>query len=77
MFNILENFDFVEMEYNGLEYICVVVEVMKWVILDKDKFVGDFVFFDVLVVRLIDKVYVSEMVDVIKVGEKVFVDRFF
>lgn len=76
MLNILENFDLPALGHNSPEYIRVVAEAMKRATVDKDAHVGDPLFVDVPVRRLLDKGYARECAEAIRAGEKVRVARF-
>ena len=76
MLHILENFDLAAMGHNSPDYIRTVSEAMKRATVDKDEHVGDPMFFDVPLDRLLDKGYAREQADAIRRGEKVHVTRY-
>ena len=76
MLHILENFDLAGMGHNSPDYIRTVSEAMKRATVDKDDHVGDPMFFDVPLDRLLDKGYARQQAEAIKRGEKVHVTRY-
>ncbi len=76
MLHILENFDLAALGHNSPDYIRVVSEAMKRATVDKDQHVGDPLFVDVPVARLLDKDYARDAAAAIGRGEKTRVVRF-
>lgn len=73
--HILENFDLGKLGHNSPEYIRAYAEAMKWATADKDAHVGDPLFVDVPVERLLSKRYAGQLADRIARGEKAHVER--
>ena len=76
MLNILENFDLATLGHNSPEYIRIVGEAMKYATIDKDRFIGDPMFVDVPVEKLISKDYARTLSERIAAKEKADVPRF-
>ncbi len=75
MLNVLENFNLRDMIHNSSEYIRVVSESMKRATLDKERFVGDPLFVDVPLEKLLSKEYALNVSDRIKQNERTFINR--
>ena len=75
MLNVLENFNLRDMTHNSSEYIRIVSETMKKATLDKEMFVGDPLFIDVPLEKLLSKEYASEVSNKIKKNERTFINR--
>ena len=75
MLNVLENFNLRDMTHNSSEYIRIVSETMKRATLDKEMFVGDPLFIDVPLEKLLSKDYASEVSNKIKKNERTFINR--
>ena len=76
MLNILENFDLATLGHNSPEYIRIVGEAMRYATIDKDRFIGDPMFVDVPVEKLISKDYARTLSERIAAKEKADVPRF-
>jgi|TARA_Y100001956_G_C4070681_1_gene163779 gamma-glutamyltranspeptidase/glutathione hydrolase len=76
MLNILENFDLAALGHNSPEYIRIVGEAMRYATIDKDRFIGDPMFVDVPVEKLISKDYARTLSERIAAKEKADVPRF-
>jgi gamma-glutamyltranspeptidase / glutathione hydrolase len=72
---ILENFDLAALGHNSAEYVRVFAEAMKYATIDKDRHVGDPLFVDVPLGRLLSKQYAGQLADRIARGEKAHVER--
>ena len=75
MLNVLENFDLRNMAHNSSEYIRIVSEAMKRATLDKEMFVGDPLFVDVPLEKLLSKEYALNASNRIKQNERTFINR--
>ena len=75
MLNVLENFDLRNMAHNSFEYIRVVSEAMKRATLDKEMFVGDPLFVNVPLEKLLSKEYALGVSNRIKQNERTFINR--
>ena len=75
MLNVLENFNLRDMTHNSSEYIRIVSETMKRATLDKEMFVGDPLFIDVPLEKLLSKEYALEVSNKIKKNERTFINR--
>ena len=75
MLNILENFDLAKIGHNSSEYIRVVSEAMKRATLDKEMFVGDPLFVDIPLEKLLSKKYALDIYNRIKLNERIFINR--
>ena len=75
MLNVLENFDLRNMVHNSSEYIRVVSEAMKRATLDKEMFVGDPLFVNVPLEKLLSKEYALGVSNRIKQNERTFINR--
>ena len=76
MLNIAECFPLSGMRHNSAEYIHLMVEVMKFGCLDRERYVGDPRFVDAPIELLTDKGYASAIAERIKLGERAVVPRF-
>jgi gamma-glutamyltranspeptidase/glutathione hydrolase len=76
MLHILENFDLAGLGHNSPDYIRVVSEAMKRATVDKDRHVGDPLFVEVPLGRLLDKAYARAQADAIEAGEITHVPRY-
>ena len=75
MLNILENFDLAKIGHNSSEYIRVVSEVMKRATLDKELFVGDPLFVDIPLEKLLSKKYALGISKAIEQNERTLINR--
>ena len=75
MLNVLENFNLRDMEHNSSEYIRIVSETMKRATLDKEMFVGDPLFVNVPLEKLLSKEYALDIFKSIKQNERTFINR--
>lgn len=75
MLNILENFELGGMAHNSAEYMRILCEAMKQATVDKDRFIGDPLFVDVPLDRILSKAYAEEVAQAIRAGTKVNVPR--
>jgi len=75
MLNILEHFDLAALGHNSAEYVRVVCEAMKRATADKDRYIGDPLFVDVPLARLLAKTHAREAVADIQAGRKVHIER--
>lgn len=75
MLQALEHFDLAALGHNTPAYIRTVAEVMKRATADKDRHVGDPLFVDVPLARLIDPDYARELAESVRSGERAHVER--
>ena len=75
MLNILENFDLAKIGHNSSEYIRVVSEAMKKATLDKEMFVGDPLFVDIPLEKLLSKEYALDISKGIEMNERTLINR--
>ena len=75
MLNILENFDLAKIGHNSSEYIRVVSEAMKRATLDKEMFVGDPLFVDIPLEKLLSKKYALDVSKNIELNVRTFINR--
>jgi gamma-glutamyltranspeptidase/glutathione hydrolase len=73
--NILENFEFAELDRLGPECLRILAEAIAYAYNDKRQNVGDPDFVDVPLAQLLDKTHAGEIADRIKAGEKGRLDR--
>ena len=75
MLNILECFDLAGLEHNSAAYMRVLCEAMKQATVDKDRFIGDPLFVDVPLDRILSKAHAQQAAQAIRDGAKVDVPR--
>lgn len=75
LLHIMENFDLTGVEHGSYEHLRVLIEAMKWMTIDKDRHMGDPLYVDVPVEKLLSKSYASEIAAAIKAGERARVVR--
>lgn len=75
MLNILERFDLAALGHNSPEFIRVVCETMKRATIEKDRSIGDPLFVDVPLDRILSKELAAEAAASIAAGEKATVPR--
>jgi len=76
MLHILEHFDLAALGHNSPGYIRIVSEAMKRATIDKDRHVGDPLFNEVPIGRLLDKAYARAQAEAIERGEIAHVARY-
>ena len=69
MLNILENYDLKLIGHNTVDYINLLVEVMKYAYADRSKHLGDPDFFDVPISDITNKKYAKSIKNKIKIGK--------
>jgi gamma-glutamyltranspeptidase / glutathione hydrolase len=75
MLNVLEQFDLRALGHNTAAYLRVVTEAMKRAVADKEAHVGDPVFVDVPVERLLAKDYARRVAADIRAGKRLRIER--
>jgi len=72
---ILENFDVKRLGHNSPAFVRTLAEAMKYATIDKDRHVGDPLFVEVPLDRLLAKSYARELAGKIEAGERAHVER--
>lgn len=73
---VMEHFDVKALGHNTAAYIAVLAEAMKWITIDKDTHLGDPMFVDVPVDRLLSPEHAASIAQRIRHGERASVDRY-
>lgn len=73
--HILENFPLGDLKHGSVEHSRLLIEAMKQMTIDKDRFMGDPAYVDVPVERLVSKDYARELADDIRAGKRATVSR--
>ncbi|WP_417811786.1 gamma-glutamyltransferase [Thalassospira alkalitolerans] len=74
--NIMEQFDLSSYPHNSVEHIALMSEAMRRMTIDKDLFIGDPLYDDLPVDRLISKEYAAELAQDILSGRRAEVSRY-
>ena len=69
MLNILELHDLTKYKHNSSKYINLLTETMKYAYADRSKYLGDPDFYEVPILKIIDKDYAKKIYSKIKVGQ--------